>query len=153
MRAEQQLRSGLLLAGAVIGLFGAWSLLRLGISNLFWASLWLAGGVVLNDGLVAGVALGAVALSLWLLPSWARAPVAAGFVVLGTVTVMAIPVLGRFGAHADNPRLLDRSYGVGWLVLAGIVAVGVIAASAVARRREVAEVNARADVDVDGGHG
>ena len=42
-----------------------------------------------------------------------RAPAVAGLVVLGSVTLLAIPVLGRFGARADNPTLLDRHYGVG----------------------------------------
>ena len=40
--------------------------------------------------------------------------------VLGAVTLLAVPVLGRFGAQPDNPTLLDRAYGPGWLVLAGL---------------------------------
>ena len=36
-----------------------------------------------------------------------------GFVVLGSVTLLAMPVLGRFGARPDNPTLLDRDYSVG----------------------------------------
>ena len=57
-------------------------------------------------------------------PAW-RAAVAGGLVVLGTVTLMAVPVLGRFGAKPDNPTLLDRPYVAGWLVLAGLVVAGV----------------------------
>jgi hypothetical protein len=34
--------------------------------------------------------------------------------------VVAIPVLGRFGARPDNPTLLDRPYLTGWLVVAGL---------------------------------
>jgi hypothetical protein len=145
MRPQQLVRGGLVVMGSAIGLFGIWSLLRLGVSNLLWAAVWLAGGVLAHDVALTAVTLGLVAVGLLVLPRWARAPFAVGFVVLGSVTVMAIPVLGRFGARPDNPSLLDRSYGVGWLVLAGIVAVGVTAASAVARRREAARV--------DGGHG
>ena len=47
-----------------------------------------------------------------------RAPAAAALVVLGSVTLLAIPVLGRFGARADNPTLLDRSYWAGWALIA-----------------------------------
>ncbi len=49
----------------------------------------------------------------------------AGFVVLGSATLLAIPVLGRFGERPDNPTLLDRNYTAGWLVLAALVAGGV----------------------------
>jgi hypothetical protein len=44
-------------------------------------------------------------------------------VVLGTVTLMAVPVLGGWGANADNPTILDRNYPVGWLVVAGATMV------------------------------
>ena len=37
-----------------------------------------------------------------------------GLVVWGGLTVMAIPVLGRFGALAANPTLLDRPYLTSW---------------------------------------
>ncbi|MGY2874256.1 hypothetical protein ACVW00_001446 [Marmoricola sp. URHA0025 HA25] len=60
-------------------------------------------------------------------------PVVTGAVVLGTVTLVAIPVLGRFGARADNPTLLDRNYLLGWLVVATLTVVLVGAALAVAR--------------------
>ncbi len=138
MRSELRVRAALAVGGLALGIFGAWSLLRLGLLNLFWALLWLVGGVIGNDALLAAATLAAVAIGTRILPSWARAPAAAGLVVLGTVTLMAVPVLGRFGAKPDNPSLLDRSYGVGWLVLAGIVAVAVVAASAVTRRRGTA---------------
>ena len=42
-------------------------------------------------------------------------------VVLATVTVTAIPVLGRFGARPDNLTILPRNYVLGWLVLAALV--------------------------------
>ncbi len=140
MRTQQGVRAGLLISGLALGLFGAWSLVRLGLSNL-WTVLWLAGGVLANDGLLAGLSLAVVVVGLRVLPGWVRAPGAVGIIVLGSVTVMAIPGLGRFGALRDNPSLLDRSYGMGWLVVAGIVAVGVTAASAVVRGREAAQVD------------
>ena len=59
-----------------------------------------------------------------LLPANLRAPVAGGLVVLGTVTLMAVPVLGGWGANADNPTILDRNYPVGWLVVAGVTIAG-----------------------------
>jgi hypothetical protein len=145
MRSQQIVRAALLVSGLAVGGFGTWSLLRLGLSNLFWAVLWVVGAIVAHDAVLAGLAVAVVSVGVAVLPTWARAPCAAGLVVLGSVTLMAVPVLGRFGARPDNPSLLNRSYGVGWLVLAGIVALVVVAASAVARRREAARV--------DGEHG
>ena len=49
-------------------------------------------------------------------------------------TTVPHPVLGRFGARADNPTLLDRDYLAGWLVLAALVAVGVAAGTLVRSR-------------------
>ena len=58
-----------------------------------------------------------------------------GAVVLASVTLVAVPALGRFGARPDNPTLLDRRYLAGWLVVAGLVAVGVVVATFVRSRR------------------
>jgi len=78
--------------------------------------------------------LGALGASV--LPRWIRPAAAAGAVILGTVTIMAIPVLGRFGARVDNSTLLDCPYLLGWLVVAGLVLAGVSLGATVARRRE-----------------
>ena len=118
----------LLGGGLVVTAVGGLKLMRSGFDNLLAGLWWLMGGVVLHDALLAPLTL----LILWgaakLLPTWLRAPAAAGFVVLGTVTVAAIPVLTRFGARPDNPTLLDRNYMAGWLALAALVVVAVAAA-------------------------
>ena len=62
-------------------------------------------------------------------------PVAAALVVLGATTLLAVPVLGRFGARPDNPTLLDRDYPAGWLALAGVVVLTTVVASLVRSRR------------------
>ncbi|MEP6816189.1 MAG: hypothetical protein ABI873_11625 [Marmoricola sp.] len=111
-------------AGLAVGAYGVYLLLSLGLSNLLAALYWLAGGVILHDGLI-GPALIVVGVGVaMLVPHRVRAPVAAGLIVLGTVTMTAIPMLGRFGAKPDNPTLLDRNYTVGWLVFAALVALG-----------------------------
>jgi hypothetical protein len=117
---------GLLLAtGVVVTAVGLWRLLQLGLHNLFATAVWLGGGVITHDAVLAPVTVALVFAATRVLPSWWRAPVAAGAVVLGTVTVGAIPVLGRFGARSDDPTLLDRNYQGGWLVLTAAVAVAV----------------------------
>ncbi len=120
--------------GVLAGLYGGWLVLSRG-HDLLNLGLWLAAGVVLHDGVLALVVLAVGTVAVRLLPRSAKAPAVVGFVVLGSVTLLAVPVLGRFGARSDNPTLLDRDYTVGWLVLAGLVLVGVVTASLVGSRR------------------
>ena len=120
--------------GVVTGAFGALRFLQLDLPDIVDAVLWLAGGVVLHDAVVAPltilltVVLGRVVPDAW------RSRVTVAAVVLLTVTAVAVPVLGRFGARADNPSLLDRDYVGGWLVLAALVLVATLVSGVVARR-------------------
>lgn len=122
-------------AGVVIGAFGAWFLFtRQDLDQLVNAGEWLVVGVILHDAVLAMVTVALGALAVRLVPAPARAPLVVAFVVLGSVTLLAVPVLGRFGARPDNPTLLDRDYTAGWLVLAGITLVAVVAAVLVRSR-------------------
>lgn len=123
-------------AGLLLGTYGAWLLLsRQDSERLRDAGVWLATGVVLHDAVLAPLVIGLAALGARLLPRPARAPAAVGLVVLGSVTLLAVPVLGRFGARADNATLLDRPYTAGWLLLAGLVLTSVVVATVVRARR------------------
>ncbi len=125
----------LLTLGVLMGLYGAWLLLsRQDTDGNVAAGLWLATGVVLHDFVLVPVVLLVMWLGSRVLPAVWRAPVAVGVVVLGSLTLMAIPVLGRFGARADNPTLVDRPYGTGWLVLATLVVLAVVVTSLVRSR-------------------
>ena len=133
------MRARLLLGGlgVLVGLYGAYLLLsRQDTDQLVSAAIWLASGVVLHDVVLAPLVLLLVVVGARVVPGGFRAPAAAGLIVLGTVTVMAIPVLGRFGARPDNPTLLDRDYTLGWLVLAGLVLLAVVVAGLLARRAQ-----------------
>ncbi|PFG34280.1 hypothetical protein [Sanguibacter antarcticus] len=130
------LRVLILAAGLVIGAVGAVHLVEGGLTNLVAASTWLLGGVVVHDAIIAPLVIALGALVATLLPRWARAPAASAAVVLGTMTLVAVPVLGRFGARSDNPTLLDRPYGTGWLVFAGLVLAVAAVGAAVRRHRE-----------------
>ncbi len=126
------------------GLLGATGigLVLVGLQNLLGASLpdlvniglWLAGGVVLHDAVIAPGVVAVAVVVLPRLPSWSRAPAVAGLVVLLTVTLVALPVIGRFGAREDVPSLLNRPYGALWLGFAALVVAVVVIASLVRRR-------------------
>ncbi|MBS42276.1 MAG: hypothetical protein CMH83_03680 [Nocardioides sp.] len=110
--------------GVLAGLYGALLLLER-TDDLVPVLLWVAGGVVLHDGVLAPLALLLAVLVLPRLPYAARTPAAAVALVLGSVTVWAVPVLGGWGRREDNPTLLDRDYWLGWggLVVAGLAVV------------------------------
>jgi hypothetical protein len=121
---------GVLLAG-----YGAWLLAsRQDRGQLLEVTLWLAGGVLAHDVLLSGILLALGLLGTRLLsPAW-RAPATVALVVWGGVGVAAVPVLGRFGARADNPTLLDRPYLASWAALT-VVAVVVVVVAGLVRSR------------------
>ena len=122
------MRTRLLLGalGVAVATYGGWLLLQEDLSDLVDTAVWLAGGVVLHDFVLVPLTLLLGLALVRLLPTNLRAPVVGGLVVLGTVTLMAVPVLGGWGANADNPTILDRNYPVGWLVVAGVTMLVVV---------------------------
>jgi len=116
-------------AGVVLMLVGVYHLLGTDLSDLVDLAVWLAGGVLLHDAVVAPLVVLLAFLVLPRLPASSRAPAVAGFVVLGSVTLLAIPAIGQFGARADVPSLLNRPYGVLWLGFAALVLAVVVAAA------------------------
>lgn len=120
--------------GVAAGLYGALMLLDDGFSDLVSIVIWLAGGVVLHDFVLAPLTVLAGRLTPRL-PSPTRAPVVVAVVVLTAITLLAIPVLGRFGASPGNATLLDRNYWAGWVGIVTLLAIGVLLASIVRARR------------------
>ena len=120
--------------GVAAGLYGALMLLDDGFSDLVSIVIWLAGGVVLHDFVLSPLTVLAGRLTPRL-PSPARAPVVVAVVVLTAITLLAIPVLGRFGASPGNATLLDRNYWAGWVGIVTLLAIGVLLASIVRAKR------------------
>lgn len=112
--------------GAAATAYGAVLLLGTGVANTAAAGVWLVGGVILHDAVLAPATLAVGLLLARVVPSSWRGAVTAVLVVVGTITVLAIPVLGRFGARPDNPTLLDRHYLAGWLALVVLVLAGAV---------------------------
>lgn len=122
-------------AGLALALVGVRALFVLGWDNFRATVVWLAVGVAAHDAVLAPITVGLGLLTVRLLPAFAKAPLVVAFVVFGSLTVLAVPVLGRFGARPDNPTLLDRDYGTAWWGLAIVVLLAVVVASLVERRR------------------
>lgn len=130
--------TGRLALGAVGFAAAAWGVVMLsddGTSRLVNVAVWLVGGVVLHDAVLApAVVLLGVAAARWL-PRSRRSLVAVAFLVWATVTVAAANVLLDVGGKPDNDSLMNRPYVVSWLVLTGVLVAVVPVASAVTGRR------------------
>jgi hypothetical protein len=115
--------------GVLMGAFGALRFLQLDFGDIVNAVLFLAGGVIVHDGFLAPLTIVVLLLGTRVLPRRMRPAVTVGLVVLGTVTVTAIPVLGGFGARPDNLTVLPRNYVLGWFVFAGLVLLVTVVAA------------------------
>lgn len=125
--------------GAGAAGYGIWRLIDLGWANLVATLAWLAGGIVVHDAVIAPLVIALGLLGAGMLPRSARPAATGVLVVLGSITLAAVPVLGRFGATQDNPTLLDRPYAAGWAAFAALVlvtATTVATVSALRSRRE-----------------
>ncbi|MGG5258152.1 hypothetical protein [Phycicoccus avicenniae] len=119
--------------GVGVAAYGLLRLVRLPSEQLPSVLVWVVGGIVAHDGLLAPLVVG-LGVAAAASARWVRGPLLAAVVVLGPLTLVAVPVLGRFGARADNTTLLDRPYLAGYLALVGgVVALAVV--SAVRSRR------------------
>ncbi len=129
------LRSTAMGVGVLATAYGVWLLLDLGWANTRSTLVWLVGGVVLHDGVFSVLVLAVSLVAVRLVPHDRLAPWVVALVVLVPVTLVGIPELGRFGARADNPTLLDRPYWLGWSVLVTLVVVSVVVGTLATRRR------------------
>ncbi|SDS37773.1 hypothetical protein SAMN04488570_1746 [Nocardioides scoriae] len=134
VRPEVAVRAVVGLLGLAAAAYGAVLLLGLDGADLLDTVLWMAGGVVLHDAVVAPLTVLATVLLVRVVPASWRTSLTVGLVVLLGVTATAVPVLGRFGARSDNPTLLDRDYTGGWLLLAAAVLLLALVVPVVARR-------------------
>lgn len=120
-------RLALIGVGALVGVYGAWLLLsRQDFEQLRSVAVWFVAGVLLHDVLLSGVVVALGLVGSRLLPEALRRPATIALILIGTVTIAAVPVLGRFGARADNATLLDRNYVGGWVVFVVLVLVALV---------------------------
>ncbi len=123
-------RAGLMVLGVLIGGYGAWLLWEGSSSeDRISAGVWLLGGVIVHDVLISAAVIGLGLVATRLLPAAARAPSAIALIIVGPLTLIALPMMGGFGAKDDNPTLLDRPYVTSWVALLVFSVVLVIVAS------------------------
>lgn len=127
-------RMVLVAVGSLIATYGGWLLVsRQDLDRVAAAVLWLAGGVLLHDAFLAPLTLVLAAVAVRWLPPEVRRPATVALIIVGPLTMLAVPVLGGFGARPDNGSLLDRPYLVSWLMLLAVSVAAVAVAAIVVR--------------------
>lgn len=127
---------GLLGAAGVAAIgFGLWHVLDFEPGRLVSAALWLAGAVLLHDLVFSPVVVLLGVLLTRVVPAVWRTAVVVAFVLWGSLTLIALPVLSRLGERPDNPSLLDRPYAAAWWGGTALVVLAVLASGLLARRR------------------
>ncbi|MFF5928497.1 hypothetical protein [Streptomyces hydrogenans] len=97
--------------------------------------LWLAGALVLHDGILAPLVL---AVGLLLVGRRHRGTLRGALVVAGGLVLVTLPLLVRPG-EPPNPSALPLPYGRNLAIVLAVVAAGTTARVLVRRRRERAQ--------------
>ncbi|WP_239476677.1 hypothetical protein [Nocardia arizonensis] len=128
-------RAALVVAGVLLGVYGLTLLFDLPRADLMSVIVWFAVAILLHDAVFAPLcaALGLTARRL--LPATLWAPAACGAVCTVALLLVGAPVLGRGGAVADNPTVLDRDYPLGLTIAVAAVWTCVILAWLAGRAR------------------
>ena len=135
--AVSPLRLGLGAVGVVGILWGLWLLRDDGLEALVSLGLWLIGGIIVHDGIIAPITVGVTVLVARLLPPPARMPVVVAFIVWATCTVAFIATLSGEGGKAGNDTILGKPYELTWLVITVLIAAVAAGAAIVRTRRFV----------------
>ncbi len=129
---------GILLAvGVGFGLWGLWLMRDFTSDRLVSAGIWVAGGILVHDAVIAPVTVVIGVVAARLLPRHARAPMGIAFLVWATLTIVFVPVLSGQGGKPDNDTILGRPYVASWLVLTAVL-LAVAAVIALRRRSRAA---------------
>ena len=121
-------RAGLIVVGLAGMGWGLWQLVVVSPSSTrpLAALTWIAGALVVHDGVLAPIAVAVGILAMrWLRPA-ARRVVAAGLFVAACLVAVALPALLTPGVDG-NPSATPRNYGLGLAVALGVDVVATLA--------------------------
>lgn len=134
-RTAQALRLALGAGGLVVVVAGAASLVGVPLAALVSIAIFLALGVIANDAVIAPLTLAGAALSRRLLPRGYLAPLVVATLLLGTLSVVALPVLVGINESPDNATVVDRPYRGTWIALLAVTVAAVAVAGAIRSAR------------------
>jgi hypothetical protein len=114
----------LVVAGVALGLFGILRLTtEVPLANLLWLIIWLAAAVAIHDGILSPFVVGLGWLLRRLVPDRARRHLQFALIMIGLVTVIALPMIYLRGSQPAVKALLLRNYGANLALIVGLIAV------------------------------
>jgi hypothetical protein len=99
------------------------------------ALTWLVAGVLLHDAVLAPLTIVVGVVAARWRSAHLRVAGMIALVVLGPLTLLAVPVLGGFGEEPTNPSLLDRPYVAGWALIVALTCLAAAGHALVVRSR------------------
>jgi hypothetical protein len=117
------LRLPLGIAGILLGFFGVFRLLtQVPPSALVILALWLVVALVIHDGILSPVVVGAGWAVARVVPPRARRYLQGALIMAALVTVIAIPMIYRQDSQPRSKSMLLQSFGANLTLLIGIIA-------------------------------
>jgi len=103
---------------------GLFNLLSIGLVDVAWVVFWLGLGLVLHDGVLAPATavLSGLAADRWSADK--RRVLLVALVCIGSLTLIALPMIIQRGAVPGNETLLGRNYLLGWAIACLLVLLG-----------------------------
>ena len=147
-RVVGALRLALGAGGLVVIGAGVASLVGTPLAALVSIALFLAAGVIAHDGVIAPATVAGGTAARHLLPRGYLAPLVVATALLGTLSVVALPVLVGINESPDNATVVDRPYRSTWLVLLALAVVAVVVVGAVRSARGSGAAPASPDAPV-----
>lgn len=139
VRTTQFFRLALGAGGLVVIVAGAASLVGVPLAGLVSTVIFLALVVIVNDAVIAPLTLAGAALSRRLLPRGYLTPLVVAAALIGTLSVVALPVLVGINESPDNATVDNRPYRVTWLVLLALTVAAVAVVGAIRSARSAPE--------------
>ena len=145
-----RLRLTLAGAGILLLLFGVFRLVtQIPFGSLLILALWLAGAILIHDGILSPLVL-AIGWGIGrLVPPRARLFLQGALVAAGLVTVVAIPMIYRQGSQPASKALLQQNFGGNLTLLVGIIAGATLLAYAVRVARDQAAARTLAETETE----
>jgi hypothetical protein len=122
----------LVIAGVGLGLFGIFRLAtEVPLANLLWLLVWLVAATVIHDGILSPFVVGVGWLLRRLVPDRARRYLQFALIMIGLVTVIALPMIYLRGSQPAVKALLLRNYGANLALIISAVTVVTLAVYAI----------------------
>jgi hypothetical protein len=114
----------LAIAGICLGLFGVFRLVtEIALYSLLVLALWMVAALAIHDGLLSPAVGTMGSLLRRYVPDRGRRFLQLALIMIGLVTVIAIPMIFLRGSQPPAKALLLRNYGANLTMIIGIIAV------------------------------